>query len=466
MGRHDADNAYVLVPPEPEGSSSRSNIRPRVREPRDEDDECSPDELPDVLRPPWLERTTATKPRRSRLPAALDPKESHCELHWREPEPFVAPWSDWHFPNRAPTVPNVLSPRDDVSCADAEEERADADPAGRPRHAVRPDLDQASTIAYWATLAEADDAPPPLAPLRALGLLDRKALPVLFAIAHRWLSPEATVDGVPPADLLRLRRGILTALTRVESPEVARLMARALGCGPSMQLPVAAWLRRHPEAAATGLIPAAHANRADAAPAERALRLLAQQCGHDVCATSARRQGAAVAKHWAGRAARRQEDALHLPYVSSFLRRLDVSAFVATSSGAVVFANREATSSFHTNPSAVRKTISDAIRDRHRPDEQLVLPLDGRNGGDLYLVLDRADHNGLEVRLESSRWSWGLTDRQCEVLRWLALGYGNKEIAERLRCAEVTVELHVTPLLRKAEVDSRAKLVARFWRHI
>jgi DNA-binding CsgD family transcriptional regulator len=56
-----------------------------------------------------------------------------------------------------------------------------------------------------------------------------------------------------------------------------------------------------------------------------------------------------------------------------------------------------------------------------------------------------------------------LTPRQGEVLAFLARGYANKTIAERFGVAEGTVEEHVTRLLHKAGVDSRAALVAKFW---
>jgi DNA-binding NarL/FixJ family response regulator len=42
-------------------------------------------------------------------------------------------------------------------------------------------------------------------------------------------------------------------------------------------------------------------------------------------------------------------------------------------------------------------------------------------------------------------------------------GKSNKEIARSLACAENTVELHVTQLLRRASASSRAELIARYW---
>ena len=56
-----------------------------------------------------------------------------------------------------------------------------------------------------------------------------------------------------------------------------------------------------------------------------------------------------------------------------------------------------------------------------------------------------------------------LTPRQCEITIMLADGKSNKEIARELRCAEVTVEFHVTAILRKSGCESRSAVAAKFW---
>lgn len=58
---------------------------------------------------------------------------------------------------------------------------------------------------------------------------------------------------------------------------------------------------------------------------------------------------------------------------------------------------------------------------------------------------------------------WCLTPRQRQVLSLLARGLANKEIARDLNCAEVTVEFHVTGLLKRCGADNRTVLAARFW---
>lgn len=50
-----------------------------------------------------------------------------------------------------------------------------------------------------------------------------------------------------------------------------------------------------------------------------------------------------------------------------------------------------------------------------------------------------------------------LTPRQTEVLRLLAKGASNKEIADALGCAEATVRVHVSTVLRLLDVENRTQ---------
>ena len=53
-----------------------------------------------------------------------------------------------------------------------------------------------------------------------------------------------------------------------------------------------------------------------------------------------------------------------------------------------------------------------------------------------------------------------LTLREREVLRLIAEGAGNKEIAERLFISEVTVKTHVGSVFTKLNAASRAEAIA------
>lgn len=54
-----------------------------------------------------------------------------------------------------------------------------------------------------------------------------------------------------------------------------------------------------------------------------------------------------------------------------------------------------------------------------------------------------------------------LTPRELQVLRDLALGLANKEIAERLHISEHTVKFHVASILGKLDSGSRTEAVTR-----
>jgi DNA-binding CsgD family transcriptional regulator len=58
---------------------------------------------------------------------------------------------------------------------------------------------------------------------------------------------------------------------------------------------------------------------------------------------------------------------------------------------------------------------------------------------------------------------WGLTEAQRRVLALVGTGASNKAAAATLRCAECTIEFHLTAILARAGCPSRSRLVARFW---
>ena len=60
-----------------------------------------------------------------------------------------------------------------------------------------------------------------------------------------------------------------------------------------------------------------------------------------------------------------------------------------------------------------------------------------------------------EVRVPESPEK--LTERETDVLRLLALGRANKEIALELNIGEKTVKTHVSSILRKLGVPSRTQ---------
>lgn len=91
----------------------------------------------------------------------------------------------------------------------------------------------------------------------------------------------------------------------------------------------------------------------------------------------------------------------------------------------------------------------------------LVVPI--VNALDHRLLVKRGCGRNFGSCLAHAVGQWSLTPKQHQVLELLLRGLSNKEIARELHCVKGTVELHVTALLRKAQVDSRGRLFARFW---
>ena len=59
----------------------------------------------------------------------------------------------------------------------------------------------------------------------------------------------------------------------------------------------------------------------------------------------------------------------------------------------------------------------------------------------------------------------GLTRREVDVVRLVADGLSNQQIARRLVVSEATVKTHLNHVLSKLDVDGRPGLVAWAWRH-
>lgn len=55
----------------------------------------------------------------------------------------------------------------------------------------------------------------------------------------------------------------------------------------------------------------------------------------------------------------------------------------------------------------------------------------------------------------------GISGRELEVLRELAAGYSNKEIAQRLKVSPHTVKTHVARLLEKLDAKRRTEAIAK-----
>lgn len=96
-------------------------------------------------------------------------------------------------------------------------------------------------------------------------------------------------------------------------------------------------------------------------------------------------------------------------------------------------------------------------------DVELMTAIKAVNRGEVYVdtsfqryLITRALNTESQGK---SRVSVELTAREKEILRLIALGYSNQEIAEKLIISVKTVENHKTRIKDKLEITSRSKLV-------
>jgi two-component system response regulator NreC len=74
-------------------------------------------------------------------------------------------------------------------------------------------------------------------------------------------------------------------------------------------------------------------------------------------------------------------------------------------------------------------------------------------GGGLYV------HQALAARFVLTEPEDDLSDRERDVLRLIALGYTNQEIAKQLYLSVRTIEAHRRHILNKLRLETRADLV-------
>lgn len=76
----------------------------------------------------------------------------------------------------------------------------------------------------------------------------------------------------------------------------------------------------------------------------------------------------------------------------------------------------------------------------------------------LRFIVDGGTHVPPELLAIEAPSQIAFTPRQTEVLRLLAKGSSNKEIADELGCAEATVRVHVSTIMRLLDVENRTQV--------
>jgi DNA-binding NarL/FixJ family response regulator len=140
------------------------------------------------------------------------------------------------------------------------------------------------------------------------------------------------------------------------------------------------------------------------------------------------------------------------------LESVPAAVFVVGRTGAVLHANEAGRAMLDRDRRGVEAQVAAALRGTGSALH--VAALDPQSELRLAVLQRRTDAAPLVL---AARARWQLTPRQTEVLQLVGQGLSNRAVAAALRCAESTVELHVTALLARSRCESRAQLVARLW---
>jgi DNA-binding CsgD family transcriptional regulator len=125
----------------------------------------------------------------------------------------------------------------------------------------------------------------------------------------------------------------------------------------------------------------------------------------------------------------------------------------------------------HRLPARVQRWLAEAQESRNGRAHPLVI--DGTRGRlRVRELLDGPDHQLRALIVEEQRAEppsiqtlrrLGLTERQAQVLRLLATGRANQQIAQQLQIAPATVEKHLEQIYQRLGVASRTQALARVY---
>jgi DNA-binding CsgD family transcriptional regulator len=151
--------------------------------------------------------------------------------------------------------------------------------------------------------------------------------------------------------------------------------------------------------------------------------------------------------------------------LAAALDAITTPAFIMQTSGRIAHANRMARDMLERDPGFDLSAVLEGCAPdaRQGPGEWVVQRLPNPGSPSTYLVVLDGSDAKVRARVAHAVARWRLPPKRAEVLRHVLRGDANKTIAEKLACAEVTVEAHVTALLRSSRTESRAQLAARVW---
>lgn len=147
--------------------------------------------------------------------------------------------------------------------------------------------------------------------------------------------------------------------------------------------------------------------------------------------------------------------------VATALEQANGPAWFLGPGGRIEHANAEARAQLDADRAATLALLDRCIAGTAGPRFS-VLPVRGEGGRGGHIVVETIARGAAQGVLRAAI-RLGLTPAQTRVLEHVARGASNAAIAAELKVAERTVEAHITAILEKAQVPSRAALIVRIF---
>lgn len=146
--------------------------------------------------------------------------------------------------------------------------------------------------------------------------------------------------------------------------------------------------------------------------------------------------------------------------IAAALDRIRAPAFILGANGEVIATNHSGRARLDADRASSTLELDAILRGQVvEYAERIALRGSGVPPALLIVTPDRSIGYVEQCVMRASR-EWGLTARQCDVLRLVVRGNSTAAIAEQLGVGERAIELHVTVLLERAQTTSRTGLVA------
>jgi DNA-binding NarL/FixJ family response regulator len=146
--------------------------------------------------------------------------------------------------------------------------------------------------------------------------------------------------------------------------------------------------------------------------------------------------------------------------LAAALAKISAPTFFVAPDGSIELANGAAIALLERRKDALRR----ALAGESKSADITVIPSGNANAERKLVVIHPSSPPPAPApRDRELERRWKLSPRQAEVLGLVVRGNANKDIAAQLEIAEGTVEAHVTAIMRKAGVETRARLAAKYW---